>query len=104
LNTLVNFQSAQPSKTGQFSVGANTLPPESQHPTLAELGIEKHQSSRWQKLAAVPESRLHRYARFDSAVLVKVSKQNAVLCRGLYKRLFLRTEMSNIFMYSVLRR
>jgi len=25
LNTLVNFQSAQPSKTGQFSVGANTI-------------------------------------------------------------------------------
>jgi hypothetical protein len=25
LNTLVNFESAQPSKTGQFSVGVNTL-------------------------------------------------------------------------------
>jgi hypothetical protein len=24
LNTLVNFQSAQPSKTGQFSIGVNT--------------------------------------------------------------------------------
>jgi len=26
LNTLVNFESAQPSKNGQFSVGVNTVP------------------------------------------------------------------------------
>lgn len=46
---------------GQFTGGDVELPP-APPPTLAELGIGKHQSSRWQKLAAVPEE------QFEAAV------------------------------------
>ncbi len=41
---------------GQFTGGTVVVPPVNATPTLAELGIEKHESSRWQKLAAVPET------------------------------------------------
>ena len=49
-------------KSGRFTGGNTMLPPVKDEKTLAELGITKNESSRWQKLAAVDE------VRFEKAV------------------------------------
>lgn len=41
--------------SGQFSGGPIVVPPENDAKTLAEIGITKNDSSRWQKLAAVSD-------------------------------------------------
>jgi len=47
----------QKAKGGRPELTSDTaLPVKGQPFTLAQIGIEKHQSSRWQKLAAVPET------------------------------------------------
>ncbi len=40
-------------KSGQFTGGHTMVPPVKDEKTLAELGITKNESSRWQKLAAI---------------------------------------------------
>jgi hypothetical protein len=52
LNTLVNFQSAQPSKTGQFSFGVNTLI------SLTELAKLRKSGKIIKEMIAQPKSRL----------------------------------------------
>ena len=47
---------------GQLAGGTSRVPPENA-PTLAAMDISKNESSRWQKLAAIPE------AEFDAAVV-----------------------------------
>lgn len=49
-------------KSGQFTGGHTMLPPVKEEKTLADIGVTKNESSRWQKLAAVPES------QFEQAV------------------------------------
>ena len=41
---------------GQLAGGTSRVPPENA-PTLAAMDISKNESSRWQKLAAIPEDR-----------------------------------------------
>lgn len=49
-------------KAGQFTGGHTMLPPVKEEKTLADIGISKNESSRWQKLAAVSD------AQFEHAV------------------------------------
>jgi hypothetical protein len=50
---------------GQFKPksGGNSVLPPTEAPTLADLGIEKIDASRWQKLAAVPEHAFEAYVK-----------------------------------------
>jgi hypothetical protein len=45
----------EPAKTGPKPELGDTVSPNPEAPTLADLGISKKQSSRWQAVASVPE-------------------------------------------------
>jgi hypothetical protein len=42
-------------KIQEHLTGSNIVQPPDNTPTLAEIGIEKHESSRYQKIASLPE-------------------------------------------------
>ena len=63
---------------GQLSGGSIVRPPENR-PTLSDLGIDKHDSSRWQKIAAVPEPDFERYLTETKAAGRELTSSAALL-------------------------
>lgn len=61
------------------SGGRPSRPPENGAPTLAEIGISKDQSSRWQKLAAIPED------QFEQAVEAAKEVAQEVTTSAIFK-------------------
>lgn len=61
-------------------LGSTTMePPRDDAPTLADLDIDKHESSRWQMLASIPEE------TFESYIDEKLAKGHEVTTGGLLK-------------------
>jgi hypothetical protein len=68
---------------GTLVLGRNTMLPPADIPTLKELGISRIQSSRWQRLASIPDEKFEEYL----ARTVKASQKGALrLVHGYVER------------------
>jgi len=73
------FLKAQPKQAGARTKRSDNMSPHELPPTLAELGVTKKESSRWQQIADIPEEKFENYItnskkKTQSALLAEAKK------------------------------